>query len=384
MTPPDEDRPYTVYGAGASRSGRGSQPPAGGGEDRPYTTYKARPKGLLARLRGQEGLDELRPEAGGGPPGDKGPRTRKPITVGRVVKWVALAVVAWVGFSLVLFLVSAQLEQGRIKTDLGGAGYPLWAKNTILLIGTDQRPKNSKEPGANSGPSRSDTLMLIRTGAGAGARLSIPRDTVVDIPGHGQNKINAAYAFGGVKLTVKTIDQYLGVHVNHVAIVDFTNFPKFIDAMGGVTIKTGCIHAEISGGRKNGGQTIILKKGEHHVDGTLALALSRIRHNDCNPAESDLTRVRRQQEILSAVKSRLVSPGAFFRLPWVSWRAPKAIKSDMSGPTLLGVLGGMAAGGTPPVRILKPSGGVTLPDGGAGLVVSEAEKRRDVARFLKG
>ena len=383
MTAPEEDRPYRVYGAGGGRGSRGDRGrkdrPADTG-DRPYTTYRAGP-GLLSRLRGDQGLGDLRGD--GRDDGRRPVKTRKPITVGRVVKWLVLALVAWLALSLVLFLISAQIEQGKIKADVGG-GLPPFTKTTVLLIGTDERPKNSKEPGAHSGPSRSDTLMLMRTGGGASARLSIPRDTVVDIPGHGRNKINAAFAFGGVNLTVKTIERYLGIKVNHVAEVDFTNFPKFIDAMGGVTVKTGCIKAEISGGAKNGGETIRLKPGEHHVNGKLALALSRIRHNDCNPAESDLTRVRRQQRILAAVKSRLTSPAAFFRLPWISWRAPKALKSDMSGPTLLGVFAGMGVGGTPPTRILKPSGSETLSDGGAGLDVSEAEKQREVRRFLKG
>jgi LCP family protein required for cell wall assembly len=379
MTPPDEERPYRVYGSGGGRSGSPRPPRAPDDEDRPYTTYRSRPQGLLARLRGeQQGLDR------GGDDAGRGRRTRKPITVGRVAKWVGAALAAWLLLSLVLFMVSAQLEQGKIKASLGGGGFPLVSKSTILVIGTDRRPKGTKEPGANSGPSRSDTLMLVRVGGGASARLSIPRDTVVDIPGHGRNKINAAYAFGGVSLTVKTIERYLGLSINHVSLVDFTNFPKFIDAMGGVDVTLGCIKAEISGGKRNGGQTIRLKAGRHHLDGTLALAVSRIRHNDCNPSESDLTRIKRQQKILSGIKSRLLSPGAFLRLPWISWRAPQTIRSDMSGPTLLGVLGGMAIGGNPPIRVLKPSGGETLPDGGAGLVVSRGEKRREVRRFLAG
>jgi LCP family protein required for cell wall assembly len=381
MSAPDEDRPYRVYGSGGGRSGPARGPRRTDGQGRPYTTYRARPRGLLARLRGDTGLDELRDHKEDQDP--KRPATGRTVTPKRVLKWLVFVLLAWIVLSFVLFMVSAQLEQGSIKGNYGG-GFPPFTKTTVLVIGSDARPKGSKEPGAFAGPNRSDTLMLIRTGAGASSRLSIPRDTIVDIPGHGRNKINAAYAFGGVPLTVKTVEQYLGVDVNHVAVVDFTNFPKFIDAMGGVTIKTSCIRADISGGVKNGGQTIRFKAGEHHVDGTTALALSRIRENKCNPAESDLTRVRRQQEILQAIKSRLTSPGTFFRLPWVSWDAPKAIKSDMSGPTLLGILGGMEVGGTPPVRVLKPSGQEVLPDGGDGLVVSDAEKQREVKRFLKG
>lgn len=317
------------------------------------------------------------------------PRVRvgRALTVGRVVRWLVLAAIAWLGLSLVLFLISAQLQQGDLsgKVSLGGAGFPLTSPNTVLVLGSDARTKGSKEPGADvGGPSRSDSILLMRIGGGKNARLSIPRDTIVNIPGHGLNKINAAYAFGGDELAVQTIEQYLGIKVNHLIEVNFSNFPDLIDAMGGITYNGSCVVSRINGGSRNGGYTLRLKNGKTHIDGKQALALARTRHNDCNKAESDLTRARRQQKILSAMKSRVASPWAFPRLPWIAWNAPKALKSDMSGPTLLGLFGALATGGTPPTHILKPDGAETAPDGGAGLHVSDAEKQRDVARFLKG
>ncbi|WP_051223533.1 LCP family protein [Conexibacter woesei] len=309
------------------------------------------------------------------------------LTIGRVVRWIVLAVIGWLALSLVLFLISAQLQQGDLsgKVSLGGAGFPLTSPNTVLVLGSDARTKGSKEPGADvGGPSRSDSILLMRVGGGKNARLSIPRDTIVNIPGHGLNKINAAYAFGGDKLAVQTIEQYLGIKVNHLIEVNFSNFPDLIDAMGGITYNGSCVVSRINGGSRNGGYTLRLKNGKTHISGKQALALARTRHNDCNKAESDLTRARRQQKILSAMKSRVASPFAFPRLPWIAWNAPKALKSDMSGPTLLGLFGALATGGTPPTHILKPDGAETAPDGGAGLHVSDAEKQRDVARFLRG
>jgi LCP family protein required for cell wall assembly len=295
--------------------------------------------------------------------------------------------IAWVLASLVIFLVSAQIQQGDLsgQVSLGGAGYPLTSPNTVLVLGSDQRAKGSKEPGAStSGPSRSDSIMLMRVGGGKNARLSIPRDTVVDIPGHGRNKINAAYAIGGPALAVETIESYLGIQVNHLIEVNFENFPQLIDAMGGITYQGGCVVSRINGGFKNGGYTLRLKKGKTHINGQQALALARTRHNDCNKSESDLTRARRQQKILSAMKSRLLSPFAFIRLPLIAWNTPKALKSDMSGPTLLGLFAALATGGSPPTEILKPDGFEQAPGGGAGLHVSDAEKQRDVRRFLRG
>ena len=113
----------------------------------------------------------------------------------------------------------------------------LTGTDTILVLGTDQRPKGSKEPGADTSDkgSRSDTIMLWRVGGGVSRRLSIPRDTVAQIPGYGSTKINAAYAYGGPALAIKTIENFTGVKVNHLIIVNLANFPKFIDAIGGVT-----------------------------------------------------------------------------------------------------------------------------------------------------
>ena len=216
------------------------------------------------------------------------------------------------------------------------------------MLGSDARTKGTKEPGANvGGPSRSDTILLMRVGGGRSARLSIPRDTFADIPGHGTDKINAAYALGGPGLAVKTVEQFLGIEINHLVEVNFENFPAFIDSLGGIDYTGGCVISRINGGYRNGGYTLRLKPGENHLDGEQALALARTRKNECNPAENDLSRARRQQKILAAIKSRLLHPVTFLRLPFVSWQAPKAVRSDMAGPDLLGLFGAIATGGSP-------------------------------------
>jgi anionic cell wall polymer biosynthesis LytR-Cps2A-Psr (LCP) family protein len=142
--------------------------------------------------------------------------------------------------------------------------------------------------------------------------------------------------------------------------------------------------SKINGGSRNGGTTLRLKAGTHELSGDEALALARTRHNDCRPQEDDRARVRRQQKILSSIKGKVTSFETFFRLPWVSWAAPKAIRSDMSGPTLLGLIGAELTGGGGKKQVLTPSGNVTLPDGGAGLTVDDATKERIVDEFMKG
>jgi LCP family protein required for cell wall assembly len=378
-------------------------------EERPYKLYRSRPK-LLSPRRSDDGLAELRapdaperkpkPGQDGAPPYEVRRRRRFPslpkraprlpgrrITPGRVLKWLAIALVAWVGVSAILFMISAQIQRGDLAGEVGSqlspGPYPLTGANTILVLGSDARTEGLAEPGSG-GPSRSDSIMLLRIGGGANASLSIPRDTVVDIPGHGQNKINAAYAFGGPALATQTVKEFLGIEINHVVEVSFENFPQLIDALGGVTYKGGCVHSKINGGRRNGGTTLRLKRGETEIDGDQALALARTRKNLCDASENDLDRARRQQQLVAAMKDKVTSFETFIRLPWVSWAAPRAVRSDMAGPTLLGVVGASMIGGESKQRVLEPSGGVTLPDGGSGLTVDDATKRKAVERFLRG
>jgi LCP family protein required for cell wall assembly len=349
--------------------------PVAGEEPPSYTLYRARPS-FVPRLprRSAHRRDPL--------------RKRRPITPGRIVRWLAVALGVWLVLSLLLFFVSVHLAPGvssQAKAALDSGGWPLTSANTILVLGSDQRTKGSREPGAStSGPSRSDVMLLIRAGGGRSARLSIPRDTIVSIPGHGRAKINAAYALGGPALAIETVKQYLGIPINHLVEVNFDNFPALVDALGGVDYTGGCVVSLISGGFRNGGYTLRLKAGTTHLDGKQALALARTRHNACSPAETDLVRARRQQKLFSAMEHRLLSPGALLRLPWISWNAPPAIRSDMGAASLLGLFGALATSGSPPTQILTPSGTATLPDGGVGLLVSPGARRAATQRFLAG
>ena len=361
-------------------------------EEPKYTLYRAKPKFL--RRRSDDG--GLRTMQGEKPPAgyEQAPpkrrrRFKRRIGPWRVLRWLVTLLVAWLAISLVLFLVSAQIQSSKVSdaadNELGGGGYPLTSPNTVLVLGSDARKKGTKEKGAQTigQPSRSDSILLVRIGGGHNATLSIPRDTVVEIPGHGQNKINAAYAIGGPALAIRTVEGFLGVQVNHLVEVNFENFPQLIDALGGVTYRGGCVVSRLNGGFKNGGYTLRLKGGEQEIDGKQALALARTRKNECNPKESDLTRARRQQKILGSIKDKVTSVETFVRLPWVSWAAPKAVRSDMSGPTLLGLVGAELTAGTAKPTVLKPTGAVTLPDGGAGLTIDDAAKQRTVDRFLR-
>src|SRR3954453_7985267 len=202
-------------------------PPAGPPE---YKVYRSR-KRLRDRFGPVAGnpLEALRrrrrkekPLPGGKPP--------KPLWR-RIVKWVAIAIGVWILVAIVSFFISAQTAPGvsqKTKDALSPGGAVLTGSN-VLVLGSDQRPKGTKEPGANQGPSRADSILLLHVGAGSVRKLSILRDTQVDIPGHGLNKINAAFAFGGAPLMIKTIESYFNdpdLKINHIIMVSFTNFPK--------------------------------------------------------------------------------------------------------------------------------------------------------------
>jgi LCP family protein required for cell wall assembly len=356
----------------------GSEPPQ-------YTKYRARPS-LFKRKPAapSDGLGEIRQEQGPPPPYTPHRKRRSlptgPITGRRVVKWLALAVAGWVLLSLVVFLVSAQIQQGKVadatENALAGGGLPVGSATTVLVLGSDTRSKGTKEAGAStSGNGRSDSIMLLRVGGGANSRLSIARDTMVDIPGAGRQKVNAAYAIGGAPLAIQTISGYLGTDINHIIEVSFDDFPDLIDSMGGINYKGGCVVAKVNGGYANGGVTIRIRAGKKkHLNGKQALALARVRRNSCNRRENDLTRARRQQRILAAMRGRVLGPFGFARLPLISWNVPRTFKTDMSGPTLMAVFASIAIGGTPETRVLGTESGE----------VPDALKQRRVEQFLDG
>jgi LCP family protein required for cell wall assembly len=367
-----------------------------------YTRYHARPR-LLPRKDDQEvrpgrltgAVDDGRRQArrgrggGGGGGGASASRWRRWAKPKRIVLTLLSLIVAWLVLSLILFLVSSHFERTSLPANVAGvldpSGYPLTSVNNILVLGSDRRQKDSKEPGAETtGFGRSDTIMLIRTGGGHAARLSIPRDTVIEIPGHGLQKINAAHEYGGPAESVSVIKSWLGIPINHVVEVNFESFPQLIEAMGGVTYSGGCIVSNLDGGSADGGFTLRLSAGTHHLDGEQALALARTRENLCAPNETDIQREEHQQTLFTDMKSQLLSVGSFFRLPWIAWHAPPAIISDMSGAELLGMFAALAVTGTPPTHVLLPTGQITLPSGEEGLTISEEARRADVARFMAG
>jgi LCP family protein required for cell wall assembly len=406
------------------------------GEQRPsgppdYKVYRSR-KGLFSRLRSADlsGLRERAKLPGKRPKKDREPREgrriRPPRTrLKRVLKWIGIAALGWILLSFLAFAVSAQLQSfklsGEAKDALHGNPLLLPSAQTILVLGTDARPPDTKEPGAPHSPKcfeqqshgdaphdgceageyRADTLMLIRAGGGAFRKLSIPRDSYAEIPGQAPTKINAAYAFGGAALQIKTIEQFLGIEIDHVAIVDFTGFEDLIDAVGGVEVDLPHkLCADIAGGSGGGqgGITLHLKQGENTLDGEKALAYSRIRKpSECpGPGKSaytlgytDIDREKAQQAVINGIKGRLTdplrAPYNFVKGPIIGWSAPKAFVSDMGFLTMPQLVLAAAIGGSAPADVLCGNPNAGCGEGPEGSIeVPEQVRRQAVNRFLNG
>ena len=200
--------------------------------------------------------------------------------------------------------------------------------------------------------------MLIRTGGGHAARLSIPRDTVVEIPGHGLQKINAAHEFGGPALSISVIKHWLGIPINHLVEVNFENFPQLIDAMGGVNYTGGCI---ISRPRRRLQPRRLHAAPERRARTTSTASRRsrwRARARTCaRPHETDIQREEHQQALFTDMKSQLLSPSSFLRLPLD--RLERAAGDHLRHERrrrCSGCSPRSAISGTPPTRVLKPTG----------------------------
>ncbi len=204
----------------------------------------------------------------------------------------------WVGYGYWQFRGSMddanKRVDGRTRAVLTPGGSLLSDASTTLVLGSDRRP--------DGGPGRSDSILLVRVDPGRNriAELSIPRDLRVTIPGHGDDRINAAYTLGGPALAIQTVRALTGIPINHVVLVDFSGFRELVDALGGVTIDnpTKIISNSFDGHPWRFG------RGRLHLDGRHALAYARVRENTVNGADNDLTRGLRQQRVLQAIAER--------------------------------------------------------------------------------
>jgi LCP family protein required for cell wall assembly len=208
----------------------------------------------------------------------------------------------------------------------------------ILLLGTDH---STNGQAGRSSDQHSDSMMLLHTDPGRHrlVYLSIPRDLRASIPGYGDQKVNAAMQLGGPKLAVQTADALFGAElpVNHVVVVDMATFITLVDAVGGIDVNVpenilsnrfDCPYS--SSTRCSQWRGWRFHKGVQHMSGHQALIYSRIRENQLNASDTDITRGQRQQQVMQATLSKLASASMFFRLPFSGSKLMKPLATDLS------------------------------------------------------
>lgn len=241
------------------------------------------------------------------------------VIVALLIGVVVYGIVGYRAFASGVAVSNARIDKQTRAVLTPDAGSILTNPTTILVLGVDKRTGE---------PARSDTIMLMRVDPKTHsiAQLSIPRDMLVSIPGNGQSKINAAIAWGGPALSVRTVRQFTGIPVNHIMIVKMKGFPRMIDAVGGVDVY---VPKTISSWYPSG-RTVTFKRGLNHMDGARAEEYVRMRKVD-----NDFFRMARQQQVVQALQKKLTARGDLLRLPWIGQKIMRATATDLSARQLI-------------------------------------------------
>ncbi len=178
-----------------------------------------------------------------------------------------------------------------------------------VLLGSDARAGEA---------SRSDTIVVTKAGGGM---LAVPRDTLVEIPGVGEDKINAAFATGGPDLTVETLENLTGLPINNYVVVNFGGVKEIVDAMGGITLQ---VDQPIEVGIE--GRRVYIPAGTRELDGFEALAYVRYRGGPT----ADIGRIGRQQKFLRQLARETTSPANLPRLPATARAVWANIETNMN------------------------------------------------------
>ncbi|HZJ04573.1 MAG TPA: LCP family protein [Nocardioidaceae bacterium] len=236
------------------------------------------------------------------PPSQQPPSPPRSPKKRRRFGWVKVALLLWLVF-LVAVPAWAWTKIAKVDAEPGGSRPDSQPGSTYLLVGSDSREDLSaaerQELGTGKAEGRrTDTIMLLHTGSGPNLLLSVPRDSIVDVPGYGSTKINAAYAFGGPQLLVKTLENETGIRIDNYVEIGLGGFVSVIDAVGGIEI---CPKESM----KDPLAKLDVEKGCQDADGKTALGYARSRKLS---SLGDIDRARRQREVVSAVGSKAASP----------------------------------------------------------------------------
>jgi LCP family protein required for cell wall assembly len=301
-------------------------------------------------------------------------RQRRPSRRRRPWRTALLAALAvTVGYAaLLLALVVGNLD--RVEAFPAGERPAPAPGMTWLLVGSDSRDSLTEEQKAqlSTGDVDSrltDTIMMLTTSPGGVPTLvSIPRDSLVTIPGYGQNKINAAYAIGGPPLLVQTVEQATGVRVDGYVEVGFDGFFEVVEAVDGVEV---CLETAIADERAG----IDLAAGCQVLGGADALGYVRSRYTD---PDGDLGRVERQRQVIAALADRATSPAVLLNplraVPLSSAVGDALTVDEQAGPVDLARFGLalLRATGDGGAMLTVPFGGYATTDAGSVVLWDEA------------
>lgn len=311
---------------------------------------------------------------GGGPrppkqPKMKQPRQHRKHPVVRVVLTILVLLMVYSGVAFALGRNAAKHDSSIPQQEtqsFSGFKASNGAKN-ILLLGSDTREGET---------ARADTVMVLQMkGFGKPKLISFMRDTLVSIPGVGDTKLNAAYAYGGADLVRQTLSQNFGIECQYYAIVDFKSFEKVIDTMFSSGVK---IDAE----KDLDLDGVFIKKGQQKMDGHTLLQYARFRMDE----EGDFGRVRRQQQTMNAIFSAMKNPITIAKLPYAAGKALGYASTDVPMSFLL----------SRGINILRGAGGIdrlsvpvddswdygTTYDGASVLVIDQDKNKKAVQSFL--
>ncbi|MHB1243198.1 MAG: LCP family protein [Gaiellaceae bacterium] len=353
--------------------------------DKPYRVYKGgRAKGKVP----SPPRPERRQHA-------KSPRAKAPgrprwgRRVGLGAAALALLLVVWLAASYLAFRSGVKEANDRLPPAVAASlapqdGLLLSKPSLILLLGTD-----GDRTAARADAERAGSSLLVRTDPKRHriSYLSIPRDLRVEIPGHGTNKINAAFQLGGPALAMRTVTALTGLQPNHVAMVDFDDFRTVIDALGGVEIdvpkpilsnRFDCPYATEA--RCQQWQGWRFERGKQEMSGKRALIYSRVRENRLDPAENDLTRGERQQAVVEAMTDKIVGPVTFFKLPFIGDDLVKPLATDLSAGQLA-QLGWVKFRSNASSALYCRLGGEPQSLGGESVLIGTEENAATIAMF---
>ncbi len=329
-----------LYGQGGPR-----QPPEDDDSTRVIPT-RGRPEGPGASGRtGRSDRDappaHIAPTPGGRAGGPPPVARRPPRDRGRRrprfrLRWLLALLLAYVVF-LVAVPVYAWTTVSQVDAEPDGDRPAQQPGTTYLVVGSDAR--------AGLSGRRTDTIMLLHTGSGPNVLMSIPRDSIVDVPGRGTNKINAAFAFGGPRLLTRTVENATGIRIDDYVEIGFRGFVAMVDAVGGIEI---CPETAMNDPEAE----LDIPKGCQEADGATALGYARSRKTQ---SLGDIDRARHQREVVSAIGSEVVS--------WQTVVNPLRYWNVVTS----GAESVRVSDGTGPVAAAKFALGMTRVDGESGL-----------------